>query len=360
MPDNTCPLNSPSCLPFGQNLTACAIDTENATTDRNTQPRTTHMKLTSVQISEIRTDGDTQNRCELDRDLVREYSRAMHDGAKFPPMLVFFDGTNYWLADGFHRHAACVDVGLAFVDAEVREGCLREAQLYSFSANASHGKRRTNADKRKAVMAMLADAEWCQWASREIAKACSVSHTFVDRLRSEVVTGNVASEESDGRTYTTKHGTEAKMKTAKIGKKPNPVKDALEAGEITPEQADAIADKPKSIQAKLVEQAKQEKRENDEYVPPENDFDEEAEAAQFEVEHEIRMAQLALLVESDDKVADAVRQFTEISQAMVKKDLELAALRQRFSFLTNEINFYKQQLKRYKAVFIKYNKQKAA
>lgn len=318
------------------------------------------MKLTSVQISEIRTDGDTQNRCELDRDLVREYSRAMHDGAKFPPMLVFFDGTNYWLADGFHRHAACVDVGLAFVDAEVREGSLREAQLYSFSANASQGKRRTNADKRKAVMAMLADAEWCQWSNREIAKACQVPPNMVDQIRNKSSLPLSGSEKPAERTYTTKHGTEAKMKTSKIGKKANPVKDALEAGEITPEQADAIANKPKSIQAKLVEQAKQEKRENDEYVPPENDFDEEAEAAQFEVEHEIRMAQLALLVESDDKVADAVRQFTEISQAMVKKDVQIAALEQQLNFLTGELNFYKQQIKRYKAVFIKYNKQKAA
>lgn len=360
MPDNTCPPISTSSLPFSQNLTACTMNTENAITDRNTNPRTTHMKLTSVQISEIRTDGDTQNRCELDRDLVSEYSRVMLEGAVFPPMQVFFDGTHYWLADGFHRHAAYVDIGKAFVDIQVKEGSLRDAQLYSFSANANHGMRRTNADKRKAVLAMLADAEWCQWSDREIARACCVSHEFASRLRKEASLSTVDSENSGDRTYTTKHGTQAKMKTAKIGKKSNPVKDALEAGEITPELADAIADKPKSIQDKLVEQAKQEKRENDEYVPPENDFDEEAEAARFEVEHEIRMAQLALLVESDDQVADAVRQFTEISQAMVKKDVQIAALEQQLNFLTSELNFYKQQIKRYKAVFIKYNKQKAA
>lgn len=309
-------------------------------------------------IDEIRIDGGTQSRVEFDKDLVSEYSRAMHEGADFPAMKVFFDGTHYWLADGFHRYHACKDIGIEFVEVDVQEGSLRDAQLYSFSANSNHGKRRTNADKRRAVQTMLADAEWSQWSSREIARACDVSHTYVDRVRSESSTGNVASKKSTERTYS-KNGTESKMNTAKIGKKVDPVKDALEAGEITADQAQEIANKPKSIQAQLVEKAKEEKRENDEYTPPEFEFDEEAEAAKFEAEHEIRMAQLALLVESDDKVADAVRQFTEISQAMVQKDIELAALRQRFSFLTNEINFYKQQIKRYKAVAEKLRKEAA-
>lgn len=310
---------------------------------------------------EIRVDGGTQSRCEFDRDLVSEYSRAIHEGAKFPPMLVFFDGTHHWLADGFHRHAACVDIGLEFVDVEVREGSLRDAQLYSFSANANHGKRRTNADKRKAVMAMLADSEWCKWSSNQIAKACGVSHTFVERVRSESVTCNVSSEDSENRTYTTKHGTEAKMKTAKIGKKVNPVKDALEAGEITPEQAKEIADKPAVIQQQLVEKAKEQKKDDDEYIPPPLDPNEDQRIAEEALaEHETRMAQLAMLVDEDEKLASAVAQFEELSKQTESKDRELAALRQRVSFLTNEVNFYKQQIRRYKAAAMKLNKQESA
>jgi hypothetical protein len=39
----------------------------------------------------------------------------------------------------------------------------------SVSANAPHGLRRTNADKRRAVVRLLEDTEWSQWADREIA-----------------------------------------------------------------------------------------------------------------------------------------------------------------------------------------------
>ena len=28
----------------------------------------------------------------------------MVEGAEFPPLIVFFDGATYWLADGFHRY----------------------------------------------------------------------------------------------------------------------------------------------------------------------------------------------------------------------------------------------------------------
>ncbi|MEO6960160.1 MAG: hypothetical protein ABI081_09285, partial [Burkholderiaceae bacterium] len=41
----------------------------------------------------------------------------------------------------------------------------------------------TNADKRKAVNAMLADAEWSQWSDRKIAEQCGVSASFVGAMR---------------------------------------------------------------------------------------------------------------------------------------------------------------------------------
>jgi predicted RNase H-like nuclease (RuvC/YqgF family) len=68
----------------------------------------------------------------------------------------------------------------------VREGTLRDAILFSFSANGTHGLRRTAADKRKAVMAMLEDIEWQDWSDREIARQCCVSHPFVSAIRKEM------------------------------------------------------------------------------------------------------------------------------------------------------------------------------
>jgi hypothetical protein len=54
----------------------------------------------------------------------------------------------------------------------VRAGTRRDALLYALSANAGHGHRRTNEDKRRAVDIMLADPEWSQLTDQAIADAC--------------------------------------------------------------------------------------------------------------------------------------------------------------------------------------------
>lgn len=54
------------------------------------------------------------------------------------------------------------DGGTIAVD--VRPGSQRDAILYSLGANAAHGRRRTNADKRRAVQRMLSDEEWSRWS----------------------------------------------------------------------------------------------------------------------------------------------------------------------------------------------------
>ena len=104
---------------------------------------------------------------------------------KFPPLVVFFDGEFYWLADGFHRHAAHVKNGDVEIDADVREGSKLDAIKFSLSANETHGLRRTQADKRNAVLTALASPEWKELSGREIAKLCNVSHDLVARVKRE-------------------------------------------------------------------------------------------------------------------------------------------------------------------------------
>jgi hypothetical protein len=86
----------------------------------------------------------------------------MAAGAVFPPIVVFFDGAEYWLADGFHWIIAAEELGLAEIDTDVREGTQRDAILYAVGANAAHGLKRTNRDKRNAVTILLKDPEWAQ------------------------------------------------------------------------------------------------------------------------------------------------------------------------------------------------------
>jgi hypothetical protein len=176
-------------------------------------------KTTLLSIDQIKIDGGTQMRAELHEQTVVEYMEEMAPvgWSKFPPVIVYHDGESYWLADGFHRVEAfrrvTAELGLqdTKIPAEVRAGTRRDAILYAASANATHGLRRTNADKRRAVETLLQDEEWRQWSDREIARRCHVSHNFVKEVRRSL------SSDYSERRYTTKHGTTTIMNTAMIG-----------------------------------------------------------------------------------------------------------------------------------------------
>lgn len=182
---------------------------------------------------DIRTDGGTQSRAAINEATVADYAEAMEDAATvFPPVVVYYDGRDYWLADGFHRLAAWERIGREEVPADVRQGDRRRAILHSCAANAAHGLRRSNADKRRAVTTLLEDEEWSQWSNREIARRCGVGEALVRSLRSE------RSEDNAPRTYTTKHGTEAQMDTSRIGRRGDEILPAREPADVS------AADKP--------------------------------------------------------------------------------------------------------------------
>jgi regulator of replication initiation timing len=125
-------------------------------------------------------------------------------------------------------------IGRVAITAIVKDGTLRDAKLHAAGANGTHGLQRTNADKRHAVTMLLSDPEWVQWSDREIARACRVSHNLVADVRASL-TGISASETPVERTYTTRHGTQAAMQTAKIGKtKPAPAPIPANSGELKP------------------------------------------------------------------------------------------------------------------------------
>jgi hypothetical protein len=71
------------------------------------------------------------------------------------------------------------------------------------------------------VLTLLRDAEWGKWSDSEIARRCAVHHSTVATLRKESSLADFASE-AGARTYTTKHGTPATMRTTNIGVRPHP------------------------------------------------------------------------------------------------------------------------------------------
>lgn len=126
---------------------------------------------------------DIQSRESLNESTIQEYQQSMSDGDEFPPVIVFFDGSNYWLSDGFHRYHAAVRAGFVEIACEIKEGNKRDAILYSVGANGKHGLRRTNADKRKAALILLEDTEWGKWSDYVIADKAQVSQKFINNIR---------------------------------------------------------------------------------------------------------------------------------------------------------------------------------
>ncbi len=170
-----------------------------------------------LQTNVIRTDGGTQPRLQLDSMAIHEYAESMADGSVFPPVVAFYDGADYWLADGFHRLHAAQQLGLADIAADVKQGTLQDAQWNSYSVNQAHGLRRSNEDKRRAVESALCHEYAKKYSDRELARHIGVTHPFIAKLR--VLSGN--DYQIDDRTRViTRNGNTYEMNTTNIGTRP--------------------------------------------------------------------------------------------------------------------------------------------
>lgn len=143
----------------------------------------------NIGLDKIRIDGGTQSRVKIDENVVAQYADEMLNGDLFPPVVLFHDGVDYWLADGFHRYFANKRINSPGISADVKEGSVRDAILHGIEANNKHGLRPTNEDKRKGVITMLKDIEWQDLSNREIGRICGVSHTLVNAIRKELEEG---------------------------------------------------------------------------------------------------------------------------------------------------------------------------
>ena len=138
-----------------------------------------------IEIIRLRRDGGTQIRQGVSQETINDYAEKMRAGVVFPPVIAFYDGTAYWLADGFQRSSARLESGFPTIDVDVRPGTQRDAVLFACGANAEHGLRRTNEDKRRAVETLLADPEWSRKNATWIADKCKVSGQWVGRIIKE-------------------------------------------------------------------------------------------------------------------------------------------------------------------------------
>lgn len=172
--------------------------------------------MPKIALADIRIDGGTQARIELNLSVVKEYSEHLKDGDKFPPVIIFRDsaGSN-WLADGFHRYHAHKDNGLLEIEATIKEGSVEDATLFAFGANAGRGLSMSWEDNRNIIKRMLEHPVWSKWSNSEIAKHVGVSKMTVGRVKQQLAGKN---PQPTKKTYKNKHGQEATMETKSIGK----------------------------------------------------------------------------------------------------------------------------------------------
>ena len=150
---------------------------------------------TLLKLDLIRTDGGTQPRAVIDFETVDDYMDAMSESVKFPAVDVFFDGTEYWLADGFHRVKAADQAGIDAIACNVHQGTQQDAQWYSFGANKANGLRRTGDDKLRAVKAALLHPKSAEFSDRKIARHVGVHYNTVAEYRKQltITTGDSGS-----------------------------------------------------------------------------------------------------------------------------------------------------------------------
>lgn len=141
------------------------------------------MQTEIVNLDRIVLDAGTQMREQVNEAVIADYVEALD---VLPPITVMRVGkSRLVLVDGFHRFYAHKRAGRDSIEIEIVEGStIAEAQFAAARSNARHGLRRSNADKRLAVVAVLGLKP--HLSDREIASHVCVSHTTVANVRRDL------------------------------------------------------------------------------------------------------------------------------------------------------------------------------
>lgn len=159
-------------------------------------------------LTRIRRDGGTQPRDGIDWEHVKEMQHALANGAALPAVDVIYDGTDYWLWDGFHRFHAYANVGKTEIPVVIQQGTQDDAQWQSLAANQSHGLKRTKADKERAIRAALKHPKSAGLSNLAIARHLGVDDKTVGKYREEMEASSEIPKiderivERNGQTYT--------------------------------------------------------------------------------------------------------------------------------------------------------------
>lgn len=142
-----------------------------------------------IPIASLIRDKGTQQRVKIDPNYVTELKEHLRDNGleSLPPVQVVEDSEgNRYLWDGFQTTMANEALTATEIFAQIRPGTLRDAIQLSTGANASHGKRRTNDDKAKAVERLLTDELWATYSDVVLGRIANVSSMYVGNMRKKL------------------------------------------------------------------------------------------------------------------------------------------------------------------------------
>jgi uncharacterized ParB-like nuclease family protein len=142
-------------------------------------------------LASIVADATVQMRAQISDATVTEYAQRMavaqvsSDSVQFPPVVVFNDGSHYYLADGFHRLYAVRRNGWRDIEAAVFTGTKLDAIWYAIGSNKHKGSLpRTDADDfHAAKMALL---HWSHLSNQAIAAHIGCREYLVSYVRSQM------------------------------------------------------------------------------------------------------------------------------------------------------------------------------
>lgn len=153
-------------------------------------------KTKEVNLADLHLTADVQARNAVSETVVSEYAEVLEAGGEMPAITVYdINGVQY-VTDGWHRVLAMRALGRSVTAAVVFKGShINDAKWAAAAANRSHGLRRTNADKARAV-ALAVDAN-PEATYQELADWCGVSigmiqHYFAGLREVEATVTDVA------------------------------------------------------------------------------------------------------------------------------------------------------------------------
>jgi len=164
------------------------------------------MKTQLLKLADIRCDSGTQCRSGVSEETVSDYAERMQSGDSFPPVVLFFDGNEYHMADGFHRYLAASRNGSDELPAELHQGTAQDALWYGLGSNRVNGLRLSPGDKRRAVE--LALDRFPAKSQQEIANHVGCSQQYVGKVKDDITPScNVPTtrKDSKGRNQPTRY-----------------------------------------------------------------------------------------------------------------------------------------------------------